>query len=456
MINIKSDSRKVTKGDIFIALRGISSDGHDYIKQAINSGASKIIAEFGEYSIDTKIVPDTRAYLEKYLLDNYKSCLSKMTIIGITGTNGKSTAAFFCYQALNNLNIKCAYIGTIGFYLDKKICSLPNTSCEITETYDMITTAYDQGYRHIILEVSSQGLSYRRIETLTFDYVVFTNLTQDHLDYHKTMGNYALAKQRLFYKLKPAGHAIVNYDDQYKDYFLLEKNHNITYGFNGGDYHIVNYETNKDHLKFTYEYQQKSHHITVPIIGKYNIYNLIIVIIIMDQLNLKEKYIKKSLKNLSTPPGRLDLVPYNNNSIIIDYAHTTDAFSNIITTVKEITLGNIYVVYGCTGDRDRLKRPIMTKLVTDLCKSVIITIDDPHNENPQNIVNDMIEGLENNNYEICLDRKQAIIKGINLLQTNDVLLILGKGHEETIIYGNKIIPFNDKKIVIEYLDTINK
>ncbi len=454
MIKIKSDSRKVKEGDIFVALRGISSDGHQYIKQAIENGASKIIAEEGNYEVDTQIVDDTRLYLENYLKENYNSYLEKMTIIGITGTNGKSTSAFFIHSALNSLGIKCGYIGTLGFYLDKKICDLPNTSPEITEIYDMIIDAYSKGYRHMVLEVSSQGLAYRRLKGITFDYAVFTNLTQDHLDFHKTMGNYALAKQELFYQLKPNGKAIVNYDDPYKGYFLLENNTNITYGFNGGDYHITDYQLKKCSLEFTYQYLDHEYNITAPIIGKYNIYNLMVACIILDQLEIKNEYIEEAISKIKTPPGRLDIIRYKNNSIIIDYAHTADAINNIILAVKDITEGNIYAVFGCTGNRDSLKRPIMTKIVTDMCKYAIITIDDPHDEDPNLIVNDMIDGLENNNYEICLDRKEAIIKGINLLEDNDVLLILGKGHEEFIIYGNKKIPFNDKQTALEYI--VNK
>lgn len=454
MINIKSDSRKVKTNDIFVALRGISSDGHHYIDQAIKKGASKIIAEEGEYEVETEIVPNTREYLEEYLVKNYNHYLEKMTIVGITGTNGKSTSAFFLYSILNNLGVKCGYIGTLGFYLEKKVCNLPNTSPEITDQYDMMIEAYEKGYRHMVIEVSSQGLEYRRLEGISFDYVAFTNLTQDHLDFHKTMGNYALAKQKLFYKLKENGKAIVNYDDQYKDYFLLNQNNNLTYGFTGGDYQVIDSKKEKCSVEFTYKYLSHTFDITAPIIGEYNIYNLMIAIVILDQLGIKEQYVKEAIAKLKTPPGRLDIVHYKNNSIIIDYAHTADAFNKIIETMKEITPGNVYAVFGCTGDRDRFKRPIMTKLVTDLCQYAIITIDDPHDEDPNYIIDDMIDGLENDNYEICLDRKEAIIKGIDLLMDNDALLILGKGHEEFIIYGKERIPFNDKQVALEYI--VNK
>ena len=222
MINIRSDSRKVKPGDIFVAFKGISSNGSQYIEDAIKNGASKLIVEEdGDYSIPYEVVSDSRKYLENYLVSNYNKYLDEMTLIGITGTNGKTTTAFLLYDALNKLGCKCAYMGTIGFYLDEKVYSLPNTSPDVTEVYDMIITAYDAGYRYMTLEISSHGLDMKRLEGINFDYVVFTNLTQDHLDYHKTMGNYALAKQKLFTRLKANGKAIVNADDKYKEYFLL-------------------------------------------------------------------------------------------------------------------------------------------------------------------------------------------------------------------------------------------
>lgn len=184
---LRVDSRKVEKGDTFIALKGISSDGHDYISKAIENGASKIIAEKGNYSVETILVKDTREYLTNYLSQKYNKELNEMTLIGITGTNGKTTSAYLIYQALNNLNIKCAYIGTIGFYLDKKIHDLPNTTPDILELYEMFMECYNKGYKHIVLEVSSQAISYKRVDKILFDYALFTNLTQDHLDYHKTM-----------------------------------------------------------------------------------------------------------------------------------------------------------------------------------------------------------------------------------------------------------------------------
>jgi len=449
VINIKSDSRKIKPGDTFIAIKCEVNDGHKYIEQAIQNGASKIIAEHGNYSVPTVIVEDTRNYLNNYLKENYNKYLEEMTIIGITGTNGKTTSAYLIYSALNKLGIKCAYIGTIGYYLDKKICNLPNTNPDVCDMYELIINAYDNGYKYVVLEASSHGLYSGRLEGLIFDYAIFTNLTRDHLDFHKTMENYALAKQQLFKKLKPNGIGITNIDDEYSKFFKSKKI--LTYGINTSDYQILNYETNNQGTLINFKIKGVEFKINSSLLGEYNIYNLLCCIIILDNLNISLEDISKTVESLSFPPGRMDMIKYKTNSIIIDYAHTPDAMEKILETVKKTTNGKIYTVFGCTGDRDRKKRPIMMDIATKLSSKVIVTIDDPHNEDVNQIIGDMLKGVKRNNYEICLDRGKAISKGIELLKDKDILMILGKGHEEIIIYKDEKIPFNDRKKVEEVL-----
>ena len=451
MIKIKTDSRKVVDGDTFVALPGISSDGHDYIETAIENGATKIIAQHGEYKVPTVIVPDTRVYLNDLLKQEYGYVINDMKIIGITGTNGKTTSCFLTYQILNKLGIKCAYIGTIGFYLKDKVRNLPNTSVDIADLYGLLVEAYENDYKYVCLEVSSQGLSMDRFKTISFDIAAFTNLTQDHLDYHKTMNNYCLAKQQLFKQLKKDGKAIINADDKYKDYYLLKDNNNITFGLNG-DYKIDDLKFTNKYSVLEYSYQNKNYQIKTNLIGEYNIYNLLTAIVICHELGLDLNKINSVLDNLNMPSGRMERIDYNNNLIIVDYAHTPDAISNIIKTIKPICKGNLYVTFGCTGSRDKTKRPIMTNIVLENVTKAIITIDDPHDEDPSDIVKDMLNGITFNNYEVCLDRKKSIHKGINLLKDNDILLILGKGHEEFIIFKDKKIPFNDKKEVLAYIE----
>lgn len=447
MINIQTDTRKIKKGDTFVAVKCEVNDGHQYIEKAIENGASKIVAERGEYSIPTLIVEDTREYIENYLEENYNKFLDEMTIIGITGTNGKTTSSYLIYQALNKLGVKTSYIGTLGFFMDEKVMNLPNTSVDICDTYDLLMKSYDAGYKVVVMEVSSHALSNNRLRTIKYDYAIFTNLTQDHLDHHKTMENYALAKQKLFKSLKKDGQAIVNIDDEYKDYYLLDENNNVTYGFNDSDYTIS--DVNMSNKGTTFKLNGLD--IETKLIGRYNIYNLVDALVLLKLMGYNDDQIKDCSKDLNAPAGRMEKLEYKNNSIIIDYAHTPDGLQNFISTVAEFVEGNIYIVFGCTGDRDRTKRPIMTDIVGGYAKKFIITNDDPHFEDPNQIVSDMISNFDKDNYEVCLDRKEAIEKGIDLLKENDVLLILGKGHEEFMIVGRERIPFNDRKVVESYL-----
>ncbi len=453
MINIQSDSRKIKPGDIFIAVKCEVNDGHKYIKNAIAAGATKVIVEQdGDYGVDTLVVENTREYLNAYLKKNYNHLIEKMNLIGITGTNGKTTTAVLLHDALNLLGEKTAYIGTVGFYIRKKISNLPNTTVDICDIYDLLMQAYQTGCKNVVMEISSHALENGRCETLNFDYTLFTNLTQDHLDEHGNMENYALAKQKLFQRLKPNGTAIINCDDSYHNYFMLEQNHNVTFGFDASNYQIVSYSMNSTGTKFSYQIQDQEYTIQTQLLGRYNIYNMLGVIAILDQMKISQEHIKEVVPKLKAPVGRMDTILYKTNSIIIDYAHTPDAYLNVFHTVKEFNKGNIYTVFGCTGDRDRTKRPIMTNMVAQNSKYFIITNDDPHFEDENQIVHDMISELETDQYEICLDRRMAIRKGIDLLKKNDVLLILGKGHEEFMIKGKDYIPFNDKKEVLTYLE----
>lgn len=445
MLKIKTDSRKIKKGDTFVALRGISSDGHSYIEKAIELGATKIVAEEGNYSVETIIVPDTRKYLEDVLYDTYKEILNEMTFIGLTGTNGKTTSAYLIYEALNKLNIHCGYIGTIGFYLDSKVKSLPNTSPDICNLYEMFIESFNKGYKHIVIEVSSQGLAYGRFNKIEFDYAIFTNLTQDHLDFHETMENYASAKQQLFKQMKNNGIGLINIDSDYSDCYKI--GNYFTYGYNDSDYQIKNQILKSAGSIF----EVKDYQIETKLIGNYNIYNVLCAVMILDQIGISKNDIEKTIPLLSPPPGRLDIVKYKTNTIIIDYAHTPDAMENIYATVKGIPHNKTYVVFGCTGSRDAKKRPIMMQIALNNSEFVVVTCDDLHEEEFEDIVKDMLEKNELRHYTLMKDRYEAIKIGIDKLTENDILLILGKGHEDYIIIRDQNIPFNDKNEAIKII-----
>ena len=435
---LQNDSRKIKVGDTFIAIKGIKYDGHDYIVDAIKNGASKIICEYGNYPNMIK-VNDTKSYLHTYVKEKYLPVLKDLKLIGITGTNGKTTSAYLIYQALNKLNIKCAYIGTIGFYINDTRQNNINTTPDILSLYHMLLDCAYNKIDYVVMEVSSQGLAYNRVDGLKFDYAIFTNLTEDHLDYHKTMDNYLNAKLELFKKLKEDGVGIINSDDKYYKHFITD--HTITYGLDG-DYKIsdITYNINKSKFKINGE------EFSMKLIGDYNVYNMCIVIIILKLLNINYEQIRNIVEALESAPGRMDKINYNDNIIIIDYAHTPDAVEKVLNTLKGI--GNIITIIGCGGNREKNKRKIMGRVASQNSSYVIFTSDNPRDEEEEEIINDMIQEVDTFNYEIEINRQKAIIKCIQRLKKNDILVILGKGHEDYQEIKGVKYHFNDKEVVL--------
>ena len=427
---LKDNSKDIKPGDIFIALKGYRSDGHKYIKDAIKNGAKMIICEHGKYDVQTVICDDTKEFLNSYL----KLFYPKIKVIGITGTNGKTTTAYLIYKALNMLDIKCAYIGTIGFYLDKKIKDLDNTTPSSLELFNMMNLASLNNFEYLVMEVSSHALNQGRCDFISFDYSIFTNLTEEHLDYHKTMECYAKAKQILFKDLTK-GISLINNDSKYANYF---KFHNFyTYGFSASDYNISvdkNINVNNNVYK-------------TRLYGKYNVYNMSCVIILLDLMKIPYKKSKNVIGKLLAPEGRMEIIKYKSNKIIIDYAHTPDAMKNIINSLEKYR--KLYIIFGCGGNRDKLKRPMMGKIASESADYLILTNDNPRYEDEIKIIADIKKGILKNNYEIILNRQKAIEKGIQLLKKNDILLVLGKGHEKYQIIKNKKIYFSDLDEVLK-------
>lgn len=430
---LKCDSRLVNEGDTFIALKGEKYDGHKFVEEAIRKGAKEVIVEYGKYSINTKYVKSTKEYLKEYLKEKFPN----IKVIGVTGTNGKTTTCYLIWQMFKLLGVKCAYIGTLGFYLNDKIKDLINTTPGSLELFDLINEAASKNYRYIVMEVSSQALSQERVDFINFDYAIFTNLTQDHLDYHKTMENYALSKQKLFHLLKSSGVSIINEDDRYCDIFKV-KNY-VTYGYNESDYiidGITKFKLNDD------IYNTK-------LVGKYNTYNIVAAICLFYQIGYNNKELKKVVSKCECPAGRMDLIIRKRKSAIVDYAHTPDAVLNVLSCVKTLKYNRIITVIGCGGNRDKSKRPLIGEIATKNSDYVIFTSDNPRDENPEDILKDITDKLDNNNYEIESNREIAIKKAIQLLEKNDILILLGKGHEKYQIIKDKKIFFDDKKVVLD-------
>ena len=454
-MNIKYNSKKIEKGDTFIALR-TNNDGHKYIEDAIKNGATKIIAEYGNYPVETIIVDNTKDYLVKYLYDTYYSEIKDLKLIGITGTNGKTTTSILIHNMLNKLGKKTAYIGTNGFYIGKFIKELPNTTPEIIDIYELLIEAKKEGCEYVCLEASSHGLDQNRLKGLTFDFAVFTNLTHEHLGYHKTMENYTKAKQKLFNMLRNNKYAIINNDDNYKDYFIVKGNNNITYSFTKGDYYIKEYNITLSHSTFSVVHNNENYTFSTKMLGKHNIYNSLVSIIILNKIGYTFEEINKVLNTVESPIGRMENINYKNNNIIIDYAHTPDGIENVLKTARELKPNKIITVIGCGGGTgsDREKRSEMGNLVLTMSNKTIFTNDNPRDEDPNQIINDLLKEKVNDNYIIELDRKIAIKKGIEELTNNDILLILGKGHENYQIIGSNKTHFSDKETVQEIIKNI--
>ena len=446
---LKVNSKKIEPGDTFIAIKSAERDGHDYIEDASDRGAACIIAQRGDYRVKTIIVPDTRAYLANYLKDLYANKTSKLKIIGITGTNGKTTSCYLIYELLNKLGIKTAYIGTIGFYLPNSHTPLANTTPDLYELYELLAKAVDNECQVVAMEVSSQALDMRRLEGIEFDIVSFTNLTKEHLDYHNTMEEYEKAKLKLFKQVKD--YAIINIDDKYGKDFILSKNNNITIGKNDADYIINNLTLTNNQSTFTITHNNEVQNITLPIPGEYNVYNYLNAYIICDNLGLDREEVVAKTNELTTPPGRYQFVKNDKFTVIIDYAHTPDAVLNIINSVKEYAEGRVITLIGCGGDRDKTKRPIMGKIATDSSDYVFFTSDNPRTEDPNEILNDITRGLQNNNFEVIVERQTAIKKAISSLKEKDILLVLGKGHEDYQIIGKDKFHLSDIEEVKKHM-----
>ena len=437
---LQNDSRKIKEGDTFIALKGINGDGHDYIKDAINRGCSKVICEYGNYDYDNiEIVDSTKEYLDSYIKNKYVDIVKNIKLIGITGTNGKTTTSFLIYQALNNIDIKCAYIGTIGFYMDGNKYDNINTTPDILSLYHMLIECVRNDIEYVVMEVSSQGLYYNRVKYLEFDYAVFTNLTQEHLDFHKTMDEYLKCKLKLFSMLKDNGVSIINKDDEYYKHFITKNT--ISYGVSG-DYKISDINNNS--------FKVNNIMYNTKLIGDYNIYNICVVIIILELLNIDSNTIKSVVSSINCAPGRMERINYKDSTIIIDYAHTPDAVEKVINAVKGDN--RVITIIGCGGNRDNSKRKYMGKIASDNSDYVIYTTDNPRYEDPYDIILDMIQLLDSFNYEILVNRKKAIIKGIQMLKKGDILLILGKGHEDYQEINGVKYHFSDSEAVLDYIN----
>ena len=453
MINIKIDSRKVKPGDTFVALKGTTVDGHDFINQAINNGAIKVIVEHDvDCQVPKEIVEDTNKWLTDYISTTYSKEANSINLIAVTGTNGKTTTAYLTYQILNKLGSKTAYIGTIGFYLPgEEVVEIPNTTPNILDLYELILTAKEKGCQNVMMEVSSHALHQERVKGLSFKVAAFTNLTQDHLDYHKTMENYLQAKQLILKQLE--GPMIINMDDQYAPSWLDKYSNIKTFGLKGEDYKIISYHDTEHGTHIKFSTPEKEYEVDTNLRSTFNVYNYLTSLSLVNSLGYSIEKIIDITKEVYPPKGRCEQIKVKDGEAVIDYAHTPDAVEKIVKAFTENKKGRVITLVGCGGDRDPKKRPIMGRIASENSDYVIFTSDNPRTEDPKRIMDDILAGVKTNNYEVELDRREAIKKALDMIQKNDFVLILGKGHEDYQILGHEKVHLDDAEEVRKYIDT---
>ena len=448
MIEFETDSRIIQPGQTYVAIKGFTVDGHSFINQAIERGATKLVVEHDvDVDVPYIVVPNTKEYLKDELAKRYSKDFDDLKIIGVTGTNGKTTTCYLTYQMLNELGINTAYIGTIGFYCGDEMQQIPNTTPDILTLYKYFYKAKENGCTHIVMEVSSHSLEEERIKGLHFDTAAFTNLTQDHLDFHKTMENYLKAKLKILDYIVPKGFMIVNHDDPCSKYFNKEGILKVNIGYSdGSDIRITNSKYTPANTTINF-YDFEDREITTNLTSKFNVYNYMTSYTILRSLGITHEEIEQITPNIYPPTGRCEIIKVNKGYAVIDYAHTPDAVEKIISSMDELKEGRIITVVGCGGDRDPLKRPIMGNIACKNSDYVVFTNDNPRTEDPKLIMNDITKDLPYDNYEIVYDRTEAIHHAIDIMEDNDLVLVLGKGHEDYQIIGKEKIHLDDHEIV---------
>ena len=459
---IEHDSRKVTAKNLFVCMEGAHFDGHNFIEQAISSGATAILTtrqNFKPENISALIVPDILNALAVIVPYFYDYPARTMRIIGITGTNGKTTTTYLLREIFSCAGLKVGLIGTIQILIGEKTLPNPNTTPNVIDLQKILVEMRENGIQIVVMEVSSHALAENRVAGVEFDTAVFTNLTQDHLDFHGTMENYLRAKIKLFDMVSRRGRkknksAIINLDDNASSEILKHcLCRKITYGIkNPADLQAINLDIRADGMKMQLGIRNEELGIDLALhlTGLFNVYNVLAAIGAASAENIRFDVIKQALENFRSVPGRFERIfadkPFE---IIVDYAHTPDGVENVLKTARQIAKGKIITVIGCGGDRDHSKRPIMGKIASELSDIAIFTSDNPRTEDPEKILDEIELGIEKNNHERIIDRRTAIFRAIELANSGDAVLILGKGHENYQILSTGKIHFDDREIALE-------
>jgi UDP-N-acetylmuramoyl-L-alanyl-D-glutamate--2,6-diaminopimelate ligase len=458
------DSRKVSENDVFIAIRGTISDGHEFIETAINKGAIAIICDsFPEIIVSgiTYIkVNDTNKAMAFIAANYFDNPSQKLKLIGITGTNGKTTIASLLFQLFQKAGFKTGLLSTVKIVVDTNEYKATHTTPDSISINHYLNEMVIAGVEYCFMEVSSHGIHQKRTEGLHFNGGVFTNLSHDHLDYHATFSEYRDVKKSFFDYLPKTAFALSNIDDKNGSVMLQNTNaRKLTYALKTyADYKAQILENQLSGLLL----KINDNEVWVRLIGTFNAYNLLAIYGTAVELGMESLEVLRLLSELESVSGRFQFIISNGKiTAIVDYAHTPDALENVLKTINDIRTKNeqLITVVGCGGDRDKTKRPVMAGIAADLSDKIIITSDNPRTENPETIIEEMEAGVAPHNYKktvSIVDRKQAIKTACQLAQANDIILIAGKGHETYQEINGVRHDFDDMKIVKEMLDQLNK
>ncbi|HPN39780.1 MAG TPA: UDP-N-acetylmuramoyl-L-alanyl-D-glutamate--2,6-diaminopimelate ligase, partial [Melioribacteraceae bacterium] len=456
--NISINSNNVKKGTIFFAIKGYKTDGHNFIIDAINNGASAVVLQDNNFAPEQLFI---HSGCVKILVENSRKALSDISaalynyptknlkLIGITGTKGKTTTTNFIKSVFGNS--KCGLIGTIKIELGNKQIESKLTTPEANDLNKYFSEMLSEGCNAAVMEVSSHSLELHRVDNLDFDIAIFTNLAHDHLDFHGTIENYLLAKKKLFDNLKPEAIAIVNADDKASKKLVKNCKAKIfTYGFNkNADFRIVDVTYSLNGTIFNVMYNNCSYKLETTLIGVFNAYNACSAFAAGVLSGIEIKKVIKLIKQTKQVPGRFEVISKGNKKAVVDYSHTPESLEHTLKAIKEINKNNypIYTVFGCGGDRDKTKRPIMGNIASEYSTMAIVTSDNPRTEDPKLIIEDIVRGINKNNYKMFVDREDAIKFAIVSSPEKAIVLVAGKGHEDYIEINGVRTHFSDKEKV---------
>nr|WP_320145608.1 UDP-N-acetylmuramoyl-L-alanyl-D-glutamate--2,6-diaminopimelate ligase [uncultured Anaeromusa sp.] len=464
---ITQDSRQVRRGSLFICLPGSKVDGHDFAEKAIAEGAVALLAErpLAVSGAAVIVVPDVRKAMGRIVPFFYDRPTQKLRLLGVTGTNGKTTTTYLLKAILEAAGYRVGLIGTIQSLIGDEKVPTKNTTPDVVELQELMWRMAEAGMEYVVMEVSSHALALDRVAGCEFDMAMFTNMTQDHLDFHKTLGEYAEAKARLFSLASQAGskigkHAVINADDAAAEVMRNATDCDIlTYGIENAKADLLAKEVQVTPEGARFMLQRKGEEWPVKLLltGRFNVYNALGAIGAALSEGISWPVIQEALAVFAGVPGRFERVDGGKGfAVIVDYAHTPDGLENILRTAREMKPSRVVTVFGCGGDRDRTKRPLMGALAARYSDVVIATSDNPRSEEPESILNEIEAGILRElrpevQYEKIVDRRQGIGRALELAQAGDIILVAGKGHENYQILKDKTIHFDDKEIIQEWL-----